>query len=638
MSFGWSLERGANVAAGEAVRFAVWAPRATRVRVAVHQGDASTEHDMERADGGVWEATVAGAGPGTLYTYRLDDGPAAGHPDPCSRSQPSGVHGPSEVVRPADFEWHDREWTGLAMADCIIYELHVGTFTEAGTFDAAIERLDELRDLGITAIEIMPVAEFPGARNWGYDGVHLYAPHSAYGGPAGLKRLVNATHAAGLAVVLDVVYNHVGPEGNYLGLYGPYFTDTYRTPWGPAVNYDGADSDQVRRFVIDNALYWITEYHCDGLRLDAVHGIYDFSALHVLQELTEAVHAQGAQLGREVQVIAESDLNDPRLVRSTERGGYGMDAQWADDLHHTLHATLTGERSGYYADFAGGVAEVATALSDRFVYAGRHSAHRRRRHGAPATDVSADHFIVCIQNHDQVGNRAAGERLTALVSFERQKLGAALYLLSPYVPMLFMGEEYGETNPFQYFVSHSDQELADAVRRGRRKEFESFGWGDDVPDPMAEETFRRSKLEWERARRGGHAELRTLYRDLLHLRSRERALRPGDARVRVTHDGPMGWILLELVPSYADTLVVLFNLSEEMREVPLARSESARWSIVLSTADPRYELHGERRRSALTSSPPEPDDRRRVPQHGDPAWRTIMVTPLSAVVCRRERL
>ena len=633
----WALERGATIRP-DGTRFAVWAPDAKRVRVVLHDGGRRVEHEMDALDGGVWEVTVGEAPAGTLYAFRLDDGPADGLPDPCSRSQPHGVHGPSEVVQPDAYEWHDRGWTGLAMPDYLLYELHIGTFTEGGTCDSAIERFAELRDLGVTAIELMPVAEFPGARNWGYDGVALYAPHSAYGGPEGLKRLVDAAHATGLAVVLDVVYNHVGPEGNYLSQYGPYFTETYRTPWGPAVNYDGPGSDDVRRFVIDNALYWITEYHMDGLRLDAVHGIYDFGALHVLQELTARVHTQGTQLGRQVQVIAESDLNDPRLIRSTERGGYGMDAQWADDLHHSLHVMLTGERAGYYADFTGCVEEIATALGERFVYAGRHAAHRGRRHGAPATDVSAEHFVVCIQNHDQVGNRAAGERIASLVPFERQKLGAAMYLLSPYVPLLFMGEEYGETNPFQYFVSHGDPELAEAVRQGRRREFESFGWGEDVPDPLSEETFRRSKLCWRRAGEPGHAQLRTLYRDLLHLRAHERALRPGDARVRVAADDARGWIVLELVPSFADTLAVLFNVSDVTRDIPIGHSESARWSIVLSTSDPRYELHPERRRSPNAARAGETDDRRRVPQHGDAAGRVITVPPTSALVCRRERL
>ncbi|HUF28689.1 MAG TPA: malto-oligosyltrehalose trehalohydrolase [Gemmatimonadaceae bacterium] len=635
MSIGWSLERGATVVPG-GVRFSVWAPAVERVRVSIRRGDGASEHELDAVGGGTWETTVETAGAGTRYRFLLDDGP--GLPDPCSRFQPEGVHGPSEVVDPAAHEWRDGGWSGIEMADYIIYELHVGTFTEAGTFDAAIEKLPVLKELGVTAIELMPVAEFPGSRNWGYDGVDLYAPHSAYGGPAGLRRLVDAAHGNGLAVILDVVYNHFGPEGNYLPQFGPYLTEYYRTPWGPAVNYDGAHSDAVRRFVVDNALYWLTEYHIDGLRLDAVHGIYDFGARHVLEELTDEVHTQGRHLGRRIKVIAESDLNDPRLIRPAERGGFGMDAQWADDLHHALHATLTGEGSGYYEDFQSGVSDIATALADRFIYAGRYSSHRRRRHGAPATDVPADRFVVCLQNHDQVGNRAAGERISMLVPFERQKLGAALYLLSPYVPMLFMGEEWGETNPFQYFVSHTDPELVEAVRQGRRREFEAFGWGDDVPDPQSEETFRRSRVWWGRAAEPGHAELRALYRDMLHLRGAERAFRPGDARVRVTHDAGRGWIMLELVPSVADAMLVIFNLSDETRDVPLAGSVGSRWSLVLSTADLRYERREERRSSAFAHHSLAPDERRRVPQHGHEAGRVLTVPPSSAAVWRRERI
>ena len=612
----WTLQRGATVLPGGGVSFSVWAPQAKRMRVVIESGGGAGEHELDPAGDGVWAGIVGDAAPGTRYRYRLDEEEAA-VPDPCSRHQPEGVHGASEVVDPHAHEWRDEGWTGLAMPDYIIYELHIGTFTDEGTFDAAIGKLERLKELGVSAIEIMPVAEFPGARNWGYDGVALYAPHSAYGGADGLKRLVDAAHAIGLAVVLDVVYNHVGPEGNYLPKFGPYFTELYKTPWGPAVNYDGPESENVRRFVIDNALYWITEYHMDGLRLDAVHGIYDFGAKHLLQELTESVHAAAASLGRRVQIIAESDLNDPRLLRPPARGGFGMDAQWADDLHHALHATLTGERTGYYADFPNGAADVARALEHRFIYTGQFAPHRKRRHGAPATDVPADRFVVCIQNHDQVGNRAAGERISTLTSFERQKLGAALYILSPYVPMLFMGEEWGETNPFQYFVSHGDEQLVDAVREGRRKEFEAFGWGDDVPDPQAEDTFRRSKLNWSRTGEPQHAAMLALYRDLIALKRRERALRPGDAVVRVSHDSQAQWIVLELVPASGDVLAIAFNLADEPREVPLPGHAAARWTTVLSTADSRYGRAG---------APPSPQA------------RGVLIVPSNAAVAlRRER-
>ncbi|MGH7665557.1 MAG: malto-oligosyltrehalose trehalohydrolase [Gemmatimonadaceae bacterium] len=632
----WSLDRGARVLGHGGVRFSVWAPRADRVAVVLHDGHgAERVHDFEPGDGGVFEATVPDARAGNDYRFRLDG--ARDLPDPVSRMQPDGVHGPSRVVDPAGFHWTDSAWPGREMADLAIYELHVGTYTPEGTFDDIIDRLPELRDLGVTAVELMPVAQFPGTRNWGYDGVDLYAPHSSYGGPEGLKRLVNAAHGAGLAVILDVVYNHIGPEGNYLGEFGPYFTDTYRTPWGAAINFDGAGSDEVRRFFTDNALYWVTEFHLDALRLDAVHGIYDFGARHILREIAHRVHEQGARLRRRVQVIAESDLNDPRLVRSPEAGGYGMDAQWSDDFHHAVHAALTGEKIGYYTDF-GGVDVLARALGERFVYSGQHSRYRARRHGAPATDVPADHFVVCVQNHDQVGNRAAGDRLSTMLAPAEQRLAATLLLTSPYVPLLFMGEEYGETNPFQYFVSHGDGDLVEAVRAGRRKEFEAFGWGDNVPDPQAEETFERSRPDLNRRTEPGHRQLRTLYRDLLHLRQRERALRPGESSIRVGHDAACGWITVELVPSHGDTLIILFNLSTSERIVPLAGSETTTWTVVLSTEDIRYGDGEERRQSPMRVGSQQSGGRRVTPQHGDIAARTLVLPPLSAVLCRRETI
>ena len=613
MSRRWALERGATID-GDGTRFSVWAPNAKRVDVALDGGKRPVA--LEQGEGGVFAGRVAGVKAGADYRFRLDG--SEPRPDPVSRWQPEGVHGPSRVVDPGAFRWSDGQWKGIEMADYVIYELHVGTFTAAGTFDSAIERLAELKALGLTAIEIMPVAEFPGRRNWGYDGVSLYAPHSAYGGPEGLRRLVNAAHEHGLAVVLDVVYNHVGPEGNYLPLYGPYFTETYKTPWGPAVNYDGPDSTEVRRFVIENALYWVTEYHLDALRLDAIHGIYDFGARHILQELVERVHEQAKALGRRIEVIAESDLNDPRVVRSPEVGGYGFDAQWSDDFHHSVHALLTGEDKGYYADF-GGVEALGKSIAERFVYDGRASRHRRRAHGAPATDVSPDHFIICTQNHDQVGNRAAGDRLTALVSLEQQKLAAALLLLSPYVPMLFMGEEYGETNPFQYFVSHGDSKLVKAVREGRRKEFEAFGWGDEVPDPQSEETFQRSKLDWAKGERSPHRELRALYRDLLRLRRQEPALRPGDAEIAVAHEAKKHWLTVALTPDDGNALLAVFNLGERAQGIPVPDGSDA-WDPLLSTEDAPYRVPGAKPVCEATGD-------------GD----TITLPPHTAALYRREQ-
>jgi maltooligosyltrehalose trehalohydrolase len=428
----------------------------------------------------------------------------------------------------------------------------------------------------------MPVAEFPGSRNWGYDGVSLYAPQSSYGGPDGLRRLVDAAHGAGLAVLLDVVYNHLGPEGNYLAEFGPYFSDRYRTVWGEGFNLDGPDSDEVRRYLVDNAVYWTTEYHLDGLRLDAADRIFDQSPLHLGEEIAAAVHAQGAALGRRTLVIAEIDTNDPRWVRPPETGGYGCDAHWSDDFHHAVHVALTGERTGYYADFAG-VVDVARVLGERYVHAGGYSPYRRRRHGRPAGDLPADRFVVCVQNHDQVGNRAGGERLAALVEPPALRLAAAILLLSPYVPLLFMGEEHGETAPFLYFVSHGDPGLAAAVREGRRREFAAFGWPGEVPDPQAEATFEASRPCWDRTDAESGSRLRALYRDLLRLRRAEPVLRPGAAGIAVRHDGEAEWVTLRLTGE-GDVLQAVFNFAADRRTVPV----SGRAEIVLTTESPIY--------------------------------------------------
>ncbi|MBA3522803.1 MAG: malto-oligosyltrehalose trehalohydrolase [Gemmatimonadales bacterium] len=559
------LERGATLGADGSVEFSVWAPLAATVEVQLWRGRWQEAHALAPSPGGLHRGAVRDIPAGTDYVYRVDGRREL--PDPVSRWRPQGVHGPSRVVDPHAFAWSDGAWRGLALPQLAIYELHVGTFTPAGTFDSAIDRLPYLRELGVSAVEIMPVAEFPGRRNWGYDGVSLYAPQSTYGGPSGLKRLVDAAHGEGLAVLLDVVYNHLGPEGNYLHDFGPYFSDRFRTLWGEGFNLDGPGSDEVRRYLVDNAVYWTTEYHIDGLRLDAADRIIDLSALHILEELAGAVHRQGEALERRALVIGEIDANDPRYVRPPELGGYGLDAQWADDFHHAVHTALTGEQAGYYRDF-GGIAAVGKALSERFVIDGRYSAHRQRRHGRPARDVPADRFVVCIQNHDQVGNRAGGERLAALVEPEAVRLAAAILLLSPYVPLLFMGEEYGEVNPFLYFVSHGDSALVEAVREGRRREFAGFEWTGELPDPQAEATFEVSRLDWALADSPPHAGIRLLYRDLLRLRRTEPALRPGSADASVHVDEAHGWISLDLkAPSSA--LRGVFNFASAPCRVAL---------------------------------------------------------------------
>lgn len=498
--------------------FEVWAPTPATVQLAL----ADTVLPMRRRSGGWWSAHVDLAGPGSDYGYRLDGGPV--RPDPRSAFQPDGVHGLSRLVDHDSFAWTDAGWRGLALPGCVLYECHIGTFSAAGTFDGAIEHLDYLAELGVDAIELMPVAEFAGNRGWGYDGVCLFAPHHGYGGPDGLKRLVDAAHARGLGVVLDVVYNHLGPAGNYLPEFGPYFSARHQTSWGDGVNLDGPDSDEVRRFIIDNALSWLRDYHCDGLRLDAVHALADTSALHLLEQLAAEVKTLAAHLRRPLFLIAESDLNDPRLVRGQDSGGYGLDANWTDEWHHALHAVLTGERDGYYSEF-GSLEQLAKALRQVWVYDGCYSPYRRRRYGRSPAGLAGSQFVVCAQNHDQIGNRAGGERLGALTSHGRLKIAAALLLTTQFVPLIFQGEEWRASSPFLYFTDHADTDLGRAVSAGRREEFAAFGWtAADVPDPQDPATFARSKLDWAQARTGEHADLLAWYRQLIALRRRLPAL------------------------------------------------------------------------------------------------------------------
>ncbi len=493
--------------------FLLWAPKAGRVTLHI-DSPRKAQCPLQPLANGYHFLRMDQLAGGAKYWFQLEDGPL--RPDPASRFQPDGPHGPSQVISPS-FAWSDQSWSGLPLAEHVFYELHVGIFTPEGTLDAIVPRLDSLRELGVTAVELMPVAQFPGTRNWGYDGTFPFSVHNSYGGPEALRRLVDQCHRRGMAVVLDVVYNHLGPEGNYLSEFGHYFSDRYRVPWGQAINFDGPHSDHVRRYFIENALAWVSDFHVDALRLDAIHAIYDFSAVPFLAELTAAVHRRARELGRKIHVFPESDCNDARHVEAPEKGGFGMDAQWNDDFHHAVHVLLTEERNGYYEDFHGARC-LARSLREGFVFQGEYSAYRRKRHGSPSAQIPPQRLIVFSQNHDQTGNRMLGERMSALADFEALKFAACAMLFSPFLPLLFMGEEYAETAPFQYFVSHTDAALVEAVRDGRREEFSRFGWKGEVPDPQSEETFARCRLHWGLRGSGKHRTMLAFYAELLRLR------------------------------------------------------------------------------------------------------------------------
>jgi len=496
---------------------------------------------------GCWRTSVEEAGPGSYYGFVLDDDPRA-YPDPRSQWQPNGVHDLSCVYNHSAFQWHDSRWQAPPLASAIIYEMHVGTFTLEGTFDSAVEKLDFLHALGITHIEIMPVAAYPGDRGWGYDGVHLFAVTENYGGPDGLKRFVDACHVRGLAVILDVVYNHFGPVGNYTGKFAPYVTDRHCTPWGAAVNFEDQGSDEVRRFFCDNALMWMRDFHVDGLRLDAVHEFVDRSAVHFLEQLSAEVEVLAATLGGRLILIAESDLNDPKIVRPREAGGYGVDAQWSDDFHHALFTVLHVEEEarGYYDDF-GTMEKLAKSLTDIFVYDGEYSIYRLRKHGRSIEGLSAHHFIGFIQNHDQVGNRATGERIEHLIGVRRAKAAIGLVLTAPFIPMLFQGEEFAASTPFQYFADHEDPEMAKLVSEGRKREFAAFGFAErDVPDPEARETFTRSKLNWDEPEHGKHKDMLEWVHSLIRLRRSTPALNDGDkSRTKVRWSEENRWLVMD---------------------------------------------------------------------------------------------
>ncbi|HEY2683892.1 MAG TPA: malto-oligosyltrehalose trehalohydrolase [Steroidobacteraceae bacterium] len=550
------------------MKFSVWAPAAKRVELAV--GDSRIQMQGE-ADG--YFSLEFDLPEGLGYRFAIDGGPP--HPDPRSRWQPNGVHGeshPAQLPAPATDTFHP-----VSLREAIIYELHVGTFTPEGTYQSAQSKLGYLKDLGVTHIELLPLAAFPGRRGWGYDGVALYAPQAAYGTPAELFEFVAACHGHGIAVLLDVVYNHLGPDGNYLGQFAPYFTDHYKTGWGAAVNYDGPLSDDVRRFVIDNALMWLRDYRFDGLRLDAVHAIFCFEALHVLEQLAAAVRELGAEQQRKLVLIAESDLNDPKLVRPVNKGGYGLDAHWEDDFHHALHACFTGERSGYYEDFSAHDTLVR-ALRDGYVYQGQYSKHRKRRHGRKPIGVGADQLVVCAQNHDQIGNRAQGERLSMMLDSRQLKAIATLTLLSGFVPMLFQGEEWGATTPFLYFTDHENADLGRAVAEGRAREFAAFKWQGEVPNPQEESTFQRSKLNWSEIGEANHADLLDWHRRLIALRRENLQAVPPRSRPRV------GFEKKKRLLSHAHGLLLaILNLSDGSQRFTLP---GGNWELVMASDPP----------------------------------------------------
>ena len=543
--------------------FRVWAPLPKKVELHFN----GSIRPMKRDNDGWWTAEVPEAKAGDNYGFILDD--AGPFPDPRSPSQPEGVHKLSRLVDQNSYRWADKNFQASPLSSAIIYELHLGTFTPQGTFLSTIEKLDYLVSLGVTHVELMPVIEFSGNHGWGYDGVDLYAPHHAYGCPDDLKKLVDSCHARGMAVVLDVVYNHLGPSGNYLGKYGPYFTKKFASPWGEGINFDGPDSGEVRHFFCDNALMWFRDFHFDALRLDAVHGIVDTSATHFLEQLKIEVEKLSAQLGRPLALIPESDLNDPRLLWSREQGGYQLDAQWSDDLHHALHTVLTGERDGYYSDF-GTVANIAKALRHAFVYDGEFSPHRRRVHGRSTKGLRGHRFLGYLQNHDQIGNRARGDRTSHLLNTKKLKIGAALVLTSPFVPMFFEGEEWGASTPFFYFTDYQEPELANAVREGRCREFAAFGWKpEDTADPQARETFERSKLKWDEVSQAPHAEILDWHKKLIQLRHSESDLSNGSLeKVQTRFDEKDRWLVVE-----RGSITIVCNFSERPQRIALRAGE-----------------------------------------------------------------
>jgi maltooligosyltrehalose trehalohydrolase len=568
---------GARYSGGNCL-FSVWAPSLTQVQLLI-KGQ-KEPLDMLQDQWGYWQKEVTGITPGTRYMFLLDG--ELRRPDPASLSQPEGVHEWSEVIDHQGYPWEDTGWSPPALGDMIIYELHVGTFTPEGTFDAIIDKLDYLLELGVNAIEIMPIAQFPGDRNWGYDGVYPFAAQNSYGGVGKLKQLVDKCHQKNIAVILDVVYNHMGPEGNYLSDFGPYFTNKYHTPWGSSLNFDDAYSGPVRNFFLQNAISWLRDFHIDGLRLDAVHAIMDNGPIHLLKELRMQVDELEKETGKQYCLIAESDMNDVKVISDYNKGGYGLDGQWLDDFHHAVHTLATGEKEGYYQDY-GEISQLAKTFKQGFIYDGIYSEYRKKRVGNKPETVSPGQLVVCLQNHDQTGNRMLGERLSQLVSFEMLKLAVGTLLTSPYVPMLFMGEEYGEEQPFLYFVSHTDPELVKAVQEGRKNEFKSFDWGDEVPDPQSEETFNQSKLKWDYAEDVAKNTLFHFYKQLIQWRKQGRFKAFRNQNIESQEQEKL--LLLVAGDGTSQLMAVLnFNHSEQKVKVP----GNGGWKKIVASSDEKW--------------------------------------------------
>lgn len=558
----------------------LWSPLAQKVELVVGDGNAAETIPLQKQELGFWHTTTAKVKAGTRYKFSIDDKDPL--PDPASLFQPEGVHQHSVVVNLDQYTWKDQSWNNLPLPSYIIYELHTGTFTSEHNFDGIRNKLDYLVDLGINAIEIMPVGQFPGSRNWGYDGVYPFAVQNSYGGPEKLQELVDACHSRGIAVILDVIYNHLGPEGNYLGEFGPYFTEKYSTPWGKALNFDDAWCDGVRRYFIENALMWFRDFHIDALRMDAVHAIKDFSPTHIIKEIRQRVNELSSRTGKPYYLIAEMDLNDPIFINPLEKSGYGADAQWIDEFHHALRVSSGQKREGYYSDFVG-VEHLAKSYNDAFVYDGQFSEHRKKIFGAK-TDNPGHQFVVFSQNHDHTGNRMLGERTSQLVSFEMCKVMAGAVMVAPYLPMLFMGEEYAEKNPFQFFISHTDEALAALVNEGRRKEFSSFNWKGETPDPRLEETFARSMLQWN-INDEQHQKMLHFYKTLINHRKNQPALRSTDrTNCKATADTSASTIIVKRT-SDEQELICYLNFSNIEYSI---NKEHVNWEVLLDSSSPDF--------------------------------------------------